>query len=84
EAALQALDALKPGEAPRYAQVAREYSVDRTTLSRRYRGVCASRAKGYESQRLLNTTQEQELVKYIETLSKRGLPPTREMIRNFA
>ncbi|KAF1363826.1 hypothetical protein EJ07DRAFT_172717 [Lizonia empirigonia] len=63
EAALQALDALKPGEDPRYAQVAREYGVDRTTLSRRH---------------------QQELVKYIETLSKRGLPPTREMIRNFA
>ncbi|KAF1361372.1 hypothetical protein EJ07DRAFT_154162 [Lizonia empirigonia] len=53
----------------------------------RCRGVTvgyARRARRAESQRLLNTTQEQELVKYIETLSKRGLPPTREMIRNFA
>ena len=31
----------------------------------------------------LTTTQEKELVKYIDSLYKRGLPPTREMIRNF-
>jgi hypothetical protein len=39
--------------------------------------------KKLENQRLLNDTQEKELVRYINSLYKRGLPPLRQMIRNF-
>ena len=84
EAALQAIDALDIGEKPRYAEIARKYGVDRSTLSRRHRGVCASRKQANDQQRHLNNAQELELVRYIDKLVKRGLPPTREMIRNFA
>ena len=38
-AALAALESLEPGEKPNYAAVAREFDVDRNTLSRRHRGV---------------------------------------------
>ncbi|KAF7572881.1 hypothetical protein PtrM4_077860 [Pyrenophora tritici-repentis] len=40
--------------------------------------------QGYVEQRHLNAAQELQLIQYIDGLSKRGLPPTREMIRNFA
>jgi hypothetical protein len=37
-----------------------------------------------EHQQLLNPQQEHELVLYIERCRRRGLPPTPEMIQNFA
>lgn len=65
DAALDALKLLKLGKKINYTQVAREYSVDRSTLSRRYRG---------ENRRLLNTSQESELIIYIDKLCSKGLP----------
>jgi len=41
-------------------------------------------ARKLENQRLLNNTQEKELVRYINSLCERGLPPSRQIIRNFA
>lgn len=84
EAALEALKSLKLGETPNYTKIANEYGVERSTLSRRHRGVCGTREHKYENHRHLNAQQERELLKYIDGLCKRGLPPTREMIRNFA
>ena len=84
EDALADLGPWKAGESYAYTATAKKFGCNRSTLSRRHRGVCASRADGYAEQRHLNTTQEKELVNYIDTLCKRGLPPTREMIRNFA
>ena len=84
EAALEALKSLDIGEKPNYAEIARKYGVERTTLSRRHRGVTRSTTEKYQNHQLLNPTQESELVKYIGGLCARGLPPTRQMIRNFA
>jgi hypothetical protein len=39
EAALAAIESLEPGEHFTYTEIADKYGVDRTTLSRRYRGV---------------------------------------------
>jgi hypothetical protein len=84
DAALASLEALKPGESINYAQVARAYGCDRNTLSRRHREVQGTMAKKIESSQLLSKTQEKELIKYIDGLCERGLPPSRQMIRNFA
>ena len=84
DAALEALKSLKTGKKVNYAQVAREFDVNRVTLSRRHRAVQGTRASKYEKMRLLNTAQEKELVSYIDRLSARGLPPSRAMVRNFA
>jgi hypothetical protein len=84
EAAIAALESLKLGEKINYTQIAKKYGVDRTTLSRRHRGGQAPPSVKHENQRLLNDLQETELVKYIDRLTVRGLPPTRNMIRNFA
>src|SRR5262245_26819128 len=84
EAAIAALESLDIGEKPNYSKIAAQYGVDRSTLSRRHRGVTRSAAEKHENDRLLNTRQEYDLLQYIKKLNTRGLPPSREMIRNFA
>ena len=84
DAALASLESLKPGESINYTQIADKYDCDRTTLSRRHRGVQGTVAKKIENTQLLNKIQEKELVKYINRLCERGLPPLRQIIRNFA
>jgi hypothetical protein len=46
--------------------------------------VTGLKEEGYASQQALSLQQEIELVQYIERLTKRGLPPTREIIKNFS
>jgi hypothetical protein len=84
EAALADLESLKPGERPNYAQIGRKHGVDRSTLSKRHRHVQQSREARYEAQRILNDQQSETLIKWINNLIKRGLPPSNEMLRNFA
>jgi AraC-like DNA-binding protein len=43
KAALAAIEALEPGEKLCYTKIAREYRVNRSTLSRRHRGQTTSR-----------------------------------------
>jgi len=62
EAALEALKSLDIGEKPNYAEIARKYGVERTTLSRRYRRVTQSTTEKYQNHQLLNPTQESKLV----------------------
>ncbi|KAF1930646.1 uncharacterized protein M421DRAFT_58297, partial [Didymella exigua CBS 183.55] len=66
-----------------YAQTAKKYGCNQSTLLRWHCGVYALRARGYAEQQHLNTTQENKLMKYIDVPCKRGLLSTREMIRNF-
>jgi predicted HicB family RNase H-like nuclease len=67
-----------------YREVSKIFDVDRTTLSRRHQGLQHSNEAMGEAQQLLNPQQELELVDYIERCTRRGLPPTREMVQNFA
>ena len=39
EAALASLESLRPGEKPNYAITVRKFGINRSTLSRRYKGV---------------------------------------------
>lgn len=84
EAALAAIESLEPGEKPNYTKIAQEYGVVRSTLTRRHQRVSASRNTKAQNQQALHPQQEQELLRYIEQLTKRGLPPTQAMIRRFA
>jgi len=82
--ALVEIESLEPGEQFTYTQIANKHGINRSTLSRRHRSVTASRAAIAAEQQKLTPQQEIELVKYIEGLTKRHLPPTRKMIQNFA
>jgi hypothetical protein len=84
EAALAFLGPYEPGKKYRYATVAKRFDCSRPTLSKRHRGVQNSRKVQYEKLQLLQPEQEEFLVKYINGLTRRALPPSKEMIRNFA
>jgi len=67
-----------------YREVAKRWGCNRTTLSRRHQMKTRSNAERARDRMLLTPQQELELVVYIEKCTRRGLPPTREMIQNFA
>jgi hypothetical protein len=82
--AIEDLKSREPGEKFTLKEIADKHGVNRSTLGRRCRGITGSKEEGYKQQQALSSEQELELVRYIEKLSKRSLPPTREMVRNFA
>jgi hypothetical protein len=84
EDALAALESLGEGEKFCYQKITDRYGVNRSTLSRRHRGVQGSMKDHAINLQLLSPQQEEELMKYIIRLTERGLPPTKEMIQSFA
>jgi hypothetical protein len=82
--AIKDLKLREEGEQFSLKVIADKYGVQRSTLGRRWRSVTRSKEEGCANQQALSPQQEMELVQYIVTLTKRGLPPTREMIRNFS
>jgi len=82
--AIAAFKSLEPGEHFLYRAIARSFSVSNSTLTRRHKGrQCPQEAKDYNQQRL-SLQQELELVQYINSLTEKVLPPTREIIQHFA
>jgi hypothetical protein len=82
--AIAAFESQKPGKQLTLQACANKYSVEHSTLGQRIRGqTCPIEAKATAQQKL-NPQQEMELVVYIGDLTRRGLPPTREMVQNFA
>jgi hypothetical protein len=84
EAALAAIDALEPGEKINYTQISNQHGVVRSTLTRRHQRLSTTRGLEGQNRRALHPHQELELIRYIERLTRQGLPPTRPMIRRFA
>lgn len=84
DAAIEAIDSREPGESFSYRKVAEQFGVSRATLSRRHQGHTRSHAAEQQRRQLLSPHQEAELVKYIQGCTEKGLPPTREMVQNFA
>src|SRR6266581_2527684 len=79
-----ALEDLKSQKCPNYTQAAKKFGCDRSTLSRRYRGVTGLQQDRVNALLLLTIQQQKSLVLYINKLTKRGIPPTTGMVRNFA
>ena len=69
---------------PNYAATAKKFNVNRTTLSRRHRGITAPRGYAPNGMQLLSDEQTKGLINYINQLTERGLPPTNAMVRTFA
>lgn len=67
------------------AAAARLYGVDRSTLSRQFRGVTIPREQ-YLAQngRKLSPVQEKRLIRHINVLTERGNAPTYPMVNRFA
>jgi hypothetical protein len=82
--ALEELRSLKPGEKVNITKIAEKYGVNRSTLSRRFNGVTRSKQAHYNNQQFLNDEQSNTLVKWVNRLTERGLPPTRQTLANLA
>ena len=80
-----ALDEIEGIAKPNYTAVARAWKINRSTLSRRHRGVTHSRqAFLSEVTQALTDEQETVLVACINKYTARGIPPTSQMVHNFA
>jgi DDE superfamily endonuclease/Tc5 transposase DNA-binding domain len=81
----EAITDLKRQDRPNIAATARKYGVDRSTLSRRFRGETGTiqDATSY-SRKQLTTTQEETLIEYVNKLNDRGFPPTPQILKNIA
>jgi hypothetical protein len=76
---------LKSQESLNYASTARKWNVDRSTLSRRHRGVTGSKDDQYSyAVQALTNVQEDVLVRYINDLSARGLLLIPQIVKNLA
>jgi Tc5 transposase DNA-binding domain len=72
-------------ERPKYAEVAKEYKLERTTLAKRYKGQTVSRKVFLsESRQCLTRAQEEALIDQINKLTDKHIPPTSQMVKNFA
>jgi hypothetical protein len=80
----KAIAFLRSSESENISEAARKYNVNRSTLSKRFRGKTRFTAQGYQTQQLLTHKQELMLVKQINRLSEWCLPPTPSMVRAWA
>ena len=80
-----ALAYLKGLEKPNYAAVAKQFNVVDTTLRRRHIGQTVSKQQHAEEHlQLLNKTQEDVLLGYIDRMTDKHIPPTTQIVRNLA
>ena len=60
-----------------YAVTARLFEIEPSTLRRRHQGLTVSRAETYSNvHQRLNNVEEDELLRYINSLTDRHIPPT--------
>ena len=78
-----ALASLKSQKTPNYTATAKQFGVNRTTLSRRHRGITAPRGANPSSQALLSPAQKGVCINYINKLTKRGIPSTARIVARF-
>jgi hypothetical protein len=84
-AELNSLAKSNPLKRVKILPVANKWSVDRSTLSRRYKGeTCTVEEASSFSIQKLNNMQEEVLLKHINRLSDRGIPPTPQITKNIA
>jgi len=85
DGALAEFDRLKAkGEPINLTEIAKSYGVERSTLSRRASGVTCSHEEYISEQcRHLTNAQEKVLIKRINYLTDKALPPTPAMVTNM-
>jgi hypothetical protein len=82
--ALAECDSVPSSDKILWQKIANKHGVVRSTLTRRHCRETRSREEVLILQQNLQPQQETELAKYIEELTERKLPPTREMVQNYA
>ena len=82
--AVAEVESIPQGDKILWSKIADKHSVVHSTLTRNAIGETRPLKEAVITQYALTPQQEEELVKYIEALTDRHLPPTRQMIQNFA
>ena len=68
-----------------YSEAARKFKLDRMTLQRRYTGKTGSpQEENSKYRQLLNDVEEDTLLRYVDGLANRRIPPTHQIVRNLA
>ena len=69
---------------PNYRQISEKYGLTRTTLMRRFLGLCTSRQEATSIyHKLLTDTQEEALITQINKLTVREMPPITKIVKNL-
>lgn len=80
----KAMEDLKSQEILNFSATAKKYSIDRMTLSRRFKGQTVSYEEARSrTHKVLTNAQEEVLIDHIRKLSDRGLHPTPHIIENL-
>ena len=75
---------LRSQKKPNFGATARKHAIDRTTLRRRFQAKQAARVvSNLQAQGHLTWDMEMQLVKRINILSARGLPPMPQFVANL-
>ena len=70
---------------PNFLGVSNKYKVNRTTLSRQFKGTQRSRRQFLsESHQCLTNDQEEVVVRWINQFTERSIPPTSQLVKNVA
>jgi hypothetical protein len=81
----KALADLSKQDKPNFLRTATKYKVNRTTLRRRFNGTQVSVHEFHsESIQRLTDAQEEEVIKFINKLTDRNLPPTSQIVKSVA
>jgi hypothetical protein len=68
-----------------YASTAKKWGLERTTLAKRFRGETGPNRDAISyAHKQLTDVQEEILIRHINKLSGRGLPPTPQIVKNIA
>jgi len=80
-----ALAELEASSKPNYTEISEKYKLRRYALSRRHQGKTTSWADYFSNHwQCLTNIQEEILINQINRLTDQGMPPTSQMVKNFA
>lgn len=72
-------------EKPNLTAVAKKFGLNRSTLSKRYKGISVSKQQSIsETRQRLNEVQEDEILRHIDALTNKFIPPTTQIVKNLA
>jgi hypothetical protein len=85
EAIDAAVAAIQRGDFVDFSAAAKHHGCDRTSVSKRIRGLTKTRKEADSFYRqCLTNTQEEVLIRLINRLTDRGMPPTSAIVKNLA
>jgi hypothetical protein len=86
EARIQAaITELESQKRVNYSETTKKWKLERTTLSKRFRGETGLNRDAISyAHKQLTDVQEEILIRHINKLNGRGLPPTPQIVKNLA